>query len=286
MELVYHQRKVMFQKSYAKINLFLDILFLRDDGFREIRTVFSEIDLYDELNFVLTKKSDIQILTEIDELRTKQNLIYQIAIFIQSRYNVTKGCSVTLKKNIPISAGLGGGSSNAATTILALSELWNLSLSMDEMNEIASKFGSDINFFILGGSAIGTGRGEKIEEIDNIDVENIVLINPGIYISSREAYQLVGNETRNPDRFQQFLSKKDIRYSFNRLEFKIRENYKKIDDIFYQVQNIGAKKAILSGSGSTVIAFCPNSSIANEISNYYSKKKYWNCITKTKRRTL
>ena len=106
MEPVQHQRKVMFQKSYAKINLFLDVLFLRDDGFREIRTVFSEIDLYDELNFVLTKKSDIQILTEIDELRTQKNLIYLVAIFIQNSYNVKKGCSITLKKNVPISVTL------------------------------------------------------------------------------------------------------------------------------------------------------------------------------------
>ncbi len=164
-------KRNMFLKSYAKINLFLDVMKKREDGFHDIRTIFSEIDLYDELFFDLTKKGSIEILTDTDQIELHENLIYQLAFFIKDTYDVKDGCRIRLKKIIPIAAGLGGGSSNAAATIIALNKLWNLQLSFSTMRKIAAKFGSDIAFFLTGGIAIGTGKGDDLTPLDDYDIE-------------------------------------------------------------------------------------------------------------------
>jgi len=111
-------KKIVKYRSYAKINLFLEILSKRDDGFHEIRTVFSLIDVYDHLNFVLTKNSGIKILADTDSLKEEDNLVYKLAVFIKKAYNVKLGVKAELEKNIPIAAGLGGGSSNAAAVAI------------------------------------------------------------------------------------------------------------------------------------------------------------------------
>ena len=108
--------------SSAKINLFLDVLSKRSDGYHQIRTIFSEIELSDTINFALTKKGTIKLLSNKDFVSAKKNLIYKVAIFIKKKYSVKFGVEIELQKNIPISAGMGGGSSNAASTIIALSE--------------------------------------------------------------------------------------------------------------------------------------------------------------------
>jgi len=272
-------------KSHAKINLFLDVRKKRNDGYSEIVTIFSKIDLFDTLNFVLTKKTTIQILTNKDFVNVEDNLIYKVAIFIKKKYNVKFGVKIELEKKIPIAAGLGGGSSNCATTIIGLSKLWNLNLTEKEMHDIAKQFGSDINFFLQNNTAIGTGRGEIIQPIDSIDIDNIFLVNPGFGISSKEAYQIVDLSEKSNSSFQEFLKFRDIRFSYNRLEKEIRKKYSEIDSIINFLNTNGASKAILSGSGATIIGFCPNYDTAKSFSIHYSKKNYWNCITKTIRST-
>ncbi|MCF7911757.1 MAG: 4-(cytidine 5'-diphospho)-2-C-methyl-D-erythritol kinase [Candidatus Cloacimonetes bacterium] len=268
-------------KSYAKINLFLEILRKRKDEYSEIQTIFSLIDVYDRLNFVLTKNSHVKILTDTDCLQEEDNLVYKVAVFIKKKYNVKSGVIVDLEKNIPISAGLGGGSSNAASTILALNILWDLRLSENQLHEIAALWGSDINFFLKGATALGEARGEKISSLPYLEFDNIFLVNPGIGIASSEAYKLAEISTEKQD-YQNFLIRKDPRLCFNRLEPGIRKKYSEIDDIIRDLELKGAIKAILSGSGATVIGFCPNKATANKLSQYYTNKGYWNTITKTK----
>ena len=271
------------QISYAKINLFIDVLAKLDSGYHQIRTIFSEIDLCDKLNFVLTKKGSIKILTNKDFVSVENNLIYKVAIFIKQKYNVQCGAEIELEKNIPISAGLGGGSSNAAHTILALSQLWDLNLSKTEMHQIAEIFGSDINFFLEGGTALGENRGEIISLQNDLEIENIFLINPGFEISSKEAYQLVNISTENQN-WSKILTKKDMRFCFNKLEEEISRKYPVIKNIIDDLKDNGASNAILSGSGATIIGFCPDFQTAQKFETYYSKKGFWNIITKTKRR--
>ena len=275
----------MYRKSHAKINLFLDIIKKRSDGFHQIRTIFSEIELFDSITFTLTENNAIKILACKNFIKIEDNLVYKIAFFIKKKYDVRKGVNIKLEKNIPIAAGLGGGSSNAAQTILALSELWDLDLSENEMNEIASKFGSDINFFLVGGCALGEGRGEKITPLNNIEINNILLINPGFAISSKEAYEATTISDNENSNWKKLLKSGNISFCYNKLEETICERFSEIQNIIKYLQENGVQKTMLSGSGATVIGFCPNYYIANKIANYYSKKGYWNLITKTKRRT-
>ncbi|MDO9577060.1 MAG: 4-(cytidine 5'-diphospho)-2-C-methyl-D-erythritol kinase [Candidatus Cloacimonadales bacterium] len=273
------------RRSSAKINLFLDVLSKRPDGYHNIRTIFSEIELYDHLNFTLTKNRGIRILSGTEFVSLKKNLIYKVAIFIQEKYNVNNGVVIKLEKNIPVSGGLGGGSSNAAHTILALNDLWELNLTEADQHKIAREFGSDINFFLKGGTALGEGRGEKIREIQDIDIDNIFLVNPGFGISSQEAYQAVVIPEKENENWKFLLETGKMEYCYNALESGICRLFPDIQATLDFMRENGAVKAMLSGSGATMIGFCPNREIAEKFSEYFSKKKYWNCITKTIKRS-
>jgi 4-diphosphocytidyl-2-C-methyl-D-erythritol kinase len=271
-------------RSHAKINLFLDVFSRRPDGFHNIRTIFSEISLYDTLNFILTKNNRVKILSNKDFVSSENNLIYKVALFIKEKYNVQESVEVFLEKIIPVSAGLGGGSSNAAATIRALSEIWDLDLSNEEMHDIAAEFGSDINFFLEGGSALGEKRGEKITPLNDIILEDVFLVKPSFGISSSEAYSSVKLSQENQN-WSKLIKTGDAELCYNKLQAGITEIYPEISEIINFLEVNGAKKAMLSGSGSTVIGFCPDSKTAKWLSNYYSSKGYWNYITKTKRRS-
>lgn len=224
-------------------------------------------------------------MSDTDFVSVDKNLIYKVAIFIKEEFKVKDGVEIKLEKRIPISGGLGGGSSNAACTIKALSSLWNLNLNDTQMNSIAAKFGSDINFFLYGGTAIGEGRGEQIKPVEDLILDNIFLVNPGFGISSKEAYDHVELGFPN-NNWKKILENGDVRFCFNKLETGISKLYPEIAEILGYLKENGATQAMLSGSGATIIAFCPNRKIAEKFSEYYSRKKYWNCITKTiKRRT-
>lgn len=271
--------------SSAKINLFLDVLSKRPDGYHQIRTIFTEIELADIINFALTKKGTVKILSDKDFVSPKENLIYKVAIFIKERYNVKFGVKINLQKNIPIAAGLGGGSSNAASTILALSRLWNLNLSKQEMHEIAENFGSDINFFLEGGCSLGENRGEKITNLNSFDIDNIFLVNPGFEISSKEAYEKVQIDKHENDNWEKLIDDEDVNFCYNKLQKGICLKYPLIQQIINELNENGAELAMLSGSGATIIGFCPDKATAEKFSKYYSDKGYWNYITKTKRST-
>jgi len=276
--------KAVKVRSHAKINLFLDILKKRDDGYHDIRTIFSEIELSDKISFTLTKKDNVSILTNKYFVSVKDNLIYKVALFIKNRYNVSSGALIELEKNIPIAAGLGGGS-NAAATIKALSQLWDLSLTLSEMHEIAANFGSDINFFLEGGCKLGLGRGEEIHDLAWQEIDNIFLVNPGFPVSSGEAYKAAKIIGENNKTWQHLLASSDLRYCYNALQKGVCDLYPTIAEIIDYLENNGAIKTILSGSGATIIAFCPDDKTASKFADFYNEKNYWNYITKTKRST-
>lgn len=269
--------------SYAKINLFLDVISRLPNGYHEIFTIFAEIELFDKLKFFLTNKQEIKIVSNIGELNNSENLIYKVAIYLKDRFCVDKGVLVELEKNIPIAAGLGGGSSNAAATIKALSKLWDLNLSLDEMNNIAALFGSDINFFLTGGTSIGRNRGEIIESIDDIIINHILLINPNIQISSKTAYQAV-QITHPNHNWQSLIKEKSSKYCYNKLEEGIALQYPIIKQLTDQLLQLNAEKAMLSGSGSTVIGFFNDEQKCKNAQELFAKEGFWSYITTTRRR--
>jgi len=284
MESPQRKRKMEYSRdSYAKVNLFLDVISRLANGYHEILTVFAEIELHDKLKFFLTNKQEIKIMSNVEDLNSSNNLIYKIAIYLQNRFGVKKGVIVELEKHIPIAAGLGGGSSNAAATIVALSELWHINLEEETMHEIAAEFGSDINFFLKGGTALGRNRGEILEDCAQIYLDNILLVNPNVQISSKTAYQAVRiNEPNNS--WTQLLETGDPQYCFNKLEEGLIPLYPIIDEIKYQLGAHGALKSMLSGSGPTVIGFFDNTELCKYAQAYFKEKGYWSYITTTRRR--
>ncbi len=174
-------------KAYAKINLGLRILRQREDGYHDIDTIFHRVDVWDEI--CLTPSSSITMTSDKADLPTDdRNLCVQAAELLRTQYDVEAGVHIELKKNIPIGAGLGGGSSDAAATLIGLCRLWNLQPSKEELASIALRLGSDVPYFLQEGSASAAGRGEILEYF-TLDLPYwIVLVYPNVHISTAWAY--------------------------------------------------------------------------------------------------
>lgn len=211
------------------------------------------------------------------------NTVYRTALLMKERYGVKDGVDIKIKKSIPLSAGLGGGSSNAAVTIKELSLLWNLHLSEKEMYAVASEIGSDVSFFLTGGTALGESRGEKIRVLEPIEFEMLLLVKPGYGIRSGDAYQSSVDYGDN-ENWKYLLREKNPLYCFNRLEKSLLANYPDLREIIKHMGDNGAVKAIVSGSGSTVIGFYDDRRVFDKHYNYYKVKGFWCCQSKTKRR--
>lgn len=269
------------RKSYAKINLFLDVLGKREDGYHNIRTIFHEIELADDLKFTLTKSSAIRVLANIDSLCTDQNLVHKVAFFMQQKYQVKCGVEISLTKRIPLGGGLGGGSTNAAVTIQALSELWNLHLTPQEENLLAAMFGSDINFFLKGGLALGTGRGESIQALTPLSIDHILLVNPGYEISAKDAYGWVTKYESHPEAEEKVLAG-HLQSCYNALEEAVVVHDERIRQLLEQIKLIGAYKAIMSGSGATCIGFFASELELKHAETYFQERGFWVQRTKTR----
>src|SRR5437867_6634005 len=177
-------------RAYAKINLGLRILRKREDGYHEIETVFHRVNIFDEIR--LSPSTGISLTCNDPDIPVNDdNLCMRAASALRDKYAVGKGVHIELKKTIPAGAGLGGGSSDAASTLLGLNQLWKLHLDRENLEPLALRIGSDIPYFLHEGSAYATGRGEKLEDI-GIDIPCwIVLVYPKIQISTAWAYQNV-----------------------------------------------------------------------------------------------
>ncbi len=263
--------------SYAKINLFLEILGKLPNNYHEVNTVFCSIDLCDSIKYVLTKKPDIKLWSNLEEMESSANLVYRVAEYLQRKYNPGLGIEIDLEKRIPLAAGLGGGSSNASVTLLVLNKLWDLRLSEETLHAIAAEFGSDLNFFLLGGTALGTGRGEQITPMEDLVIDNILLVNPGLRISAGEAYGLVDLTGISPKTFDP----KDMATGFNRLEAGIRDKYPAIDRILNDLCDFGALQSLMSGSGSTCYGIFNDEARLSRCQKHMEQQGFWTAKTRT-----
>lgn len=279
-KIVEQRNQEISSASYAKINLVLNVESLLNSGYNKIRTLFSEIDLHDNLKYTLTKSREVEVWSNIEELCGENNLIHKVATYLKNKYCVNSGVTIKLQKMIPLSAGLGGGSSNAANAIKALNKLWALDLSSGEMHDIAAKFGSDLNFFLDGGTACGSNRGEIIEKIEPINIEQILLVKPSFGISSKEAYKLVNKRELNKN-FEEFIKTQNIKLIFNDLQIGIINKYPQIGVIIDELKRSGADVAQMSGSGSTCFGIYSSAELLRQSYDYFTKRGYWTRITKT-----
>jgi len=248
-------REPLHLESPAKVNLRLEIMKKREDGYHELRTVLQKISLHDTLCFSLKKGKGISITTEHPNLPVgKNNLVYKA---VQSMLKVScyqGGVHVEIEKRIPIGAGLGGGSSNAATTLGALNQLLKLNLPQKELMGMGLEIGADVPFFFLKGAAIGSGIGERLKK-EELPTLWYVLIYPNFEVSTRWAYQnFVLTNQQFHFNLHKFLKTPEGISSvlFNHLEEVVSRKYPQIDIMKNILFSVGALSALMTGSGPTV----------------------------------
>ena len=250
----------MKRKCYAKINLSLDSLFKREDGYHEIDTIMTRISLFDKLKIEKNNINEIRIRTNsklLSKENIKDNLIYKAWNILKDKVK-SPGVDVYLEKNIPIAAGLAGGSTNCAEMILALNDLWNLKMEDKEIFEIGKSLGADIPFFFLKKSARAQGIGEILSEFNiNLDMK-ILLVNDGTAISSNFVYKRLKDygtiDTEKIIKGLESADKNIVDDFSNVMEDVVYENFPHLLDIKKRIENLGAKKVLLSGSGASIFA--------------------------------
>ena len=249
--------------SHAKVNLRLDILNKRADGYHEIRTVFQKISLADEMS-ITSAKSGIEIACDHPQVPDDEtNLAYRAAHTLLTKHKIREGISISIKKRIPIAAGLGGGSSNAAATLMGINQLFALGIHPQELMSIGKDIGADVPFFIFGKSALATGIGDKLESLEVIPPLWLLLITPDFPISTAWAYGNVrrGLTNRNNNiTIPQYINHLQdvITILSNDLEHVVIPRYPLIQEIKDTLLAEGAKGSLMSGSGSTVFGIFEN----------------------------
>lgn len=248
--------------SFAKINCTLRILGKREDGFHELFTVFQTISLHDSISFC--EADSLELTCDDASVPTdERNLIVKAATSLRQRYDVGHGAGIHLEKSIPSPGGLGGGSSNAAVTLIGLRRLWGLAATDEELYDIAAGLGSDVPFFLYGGTAIGTGRGEMIEPVDDAPQQLLLVVTPEISVSTRDAFAAIdaANLTNtNPNRILRVCRLEaeslDLRHSalVNDFEASVFAAFPEIRRVKETLLGLGAVNAAMSGSGASVFA--------------------------------
>ena len=253
--------------SPAKLNLFLHITKQREDGYHEIQTLFQLINFCDHMTFTRCLDPNIRLVTPLMHIPTRQNLIYQAAKLLQQTTQCRLGCDITINKRIPVGGGLGGGSSNAATTLLALNKLWNLKLSLDELSQLGLKLGADVPVFIHGHSAWAEGIGEKLTPMI-LKPKWYVLLLPKVEVNTQALYQC-DSLKRDFSPLPTACYGEDVH--INAFEDVVRNKYSKINDALdWLSQHCPAQ---LTGTGSTVFAAFDSRQKASRIAAL--AKQFW-----------
>lgn len=248
--------------SFAKINLSLRILGKRTDGYHEIRTVLQTISLHDELRFEQAGSPEVTLSCSDSAVPSDDsNLIVRAANALRERFGVDRGVEVHLQKNIAMQAGLGGASSNAAVSLLALTKLWDLNATPEEIEEIAAKLGADVPFFLVGGTALATGTGTNITTLQDVETMHLIVVKPHASVPTAEAYAAFSSTRLTLNNAKSILSGSPAESHFRDSEQWVLENdfESVIFDIEPEVRRVkqallaaGASDALLAGSGSSV----------------------------------
>lgn len=255
-------------RSLAKINLDLRVFNKRTDGFHELRTVFQTISLADSIEMEFARgRSRIDLDSAVD---IPNNLIVKAAELIFEATQTSGLLKVRLKKRIPMGGGLGGGSSNAAATLLALPALIGKRLPLDRLMELAAQLGSDVPFFLLGGTAVGLGRGTELYPLPDLAAWPLTVVTPGIHVSTAAAYQGLNREltitspSSNMNSFQAFVWRLGSHLpgqdwgSVNDFEDVVFSQYPQLQSVKGKLLKLGARTALMSGSGSTLFGIFSN----------------------------
>lgn len=246
--------------AFAKINLDLRVLGTRADGYHDLRTIFQSLALFDKVT-VTTRRGAIKITCDdVDVPTDRRNLVWKAASMLHrvstGKSSEPSGVAIDLRKRIPAQAGLGGGSADAAATLIALNKLWKLNYDLTTLSRLGARIGADVPFFLVGGTALGLGRGDDIYPLTDLPTTHVVILRPGFGVSSADAYQWFDEERRRgrapapkptPPGWPAWAAM--LR---NDLEVPVIKHHPAISRIRQSLLDAGAAVAAMSGSGSAV----------------------------------
>lgn len=262
-------------KAYAKINLALDVLYKRPDGYHEVAMIMQSVSLADTVTLT-SQPGDIELSVDIPGLPADtSNLAYKAAVLMKEYTAPGQGVRISLKKNIPLAAGLAGGSADAAAVLKGLNTLWKLNLSLDELSKLAAKLGSDVPFCLYNGTMLATGRGELLAPLPAMPACHVVLAKPAIAVPTAWVYQQFNKDKvyHRPDieAMSKYLQEGNFAgvagSLVNVLESVTIPAYPEIARIKEHMLNYGAVAALMSGSGPTVFGLVSNRNQAQAIAD-------------------
>ena len=271
--------------SYAKINLTLDVLSKRPDGYHNVEMIMQTVSLYDLILVDKTEKN-ISISTNLKYLPVNEkNIAYKAALEFFKYTSITGGCKIMIHKNIPVAAGLAGGSGNAAAVLCSLDKLYKTNLSLDELMDIGSKLGADVPYCIIGGTSLATGIGEILTPLPSIPKCNILMVKPPISVSTAAIYEAIDtaeiDKRPNTNAMIDALAQKDLISVAQNLSNVMGNVTETIHPIVKGIRRKmlmnGALGAVMSGSGPTVFGIFPDYETAKKShdSFYYQFKEVY-----------
>jgi 4-diphosphocytidyl-2-C-methyl-D-erythritol kinase len=281
--------------SFAKINWSLQILGKRPDGYHEVRTTLQTVSLHDDLDFEQREAGGISLTCDDPEIPTgSENLIVRGAQTLKDRYSVGEGVRIHLEKRIPTRAGLGGASSNAAVSLLALRRLWNIQATAEELAEIASSLGADVPFFLLGGCVSATGTGTTVATLADDETVHVIILHPLASVSTADAYKALNSPALTSNNTIPILSSPPneansreskpwgLREPRNDFESVIFDMEPEIERAKTALLTAGAQGALLAGSGSSVFGIFANLEAQQRALNEIQLEAGWrvfDCVT-------
>lgn len=248
-------------RALAKINLGLDVVRRREDGYHEVRMIMQTISLYDRLSLRLCKKDVISIKTNLSFLPTdRNNLVYKAAQLLRDEFSISGGVSIHLDKHIPVAAGMAGGSSDAAATLIGLNRLWGLGLSSEALMERGVRLGADVPYCILGGTVLSEGIGEILTPLPKLPDCYVLIAKPPMHVSTKYVYENLHLDTLSShpdiDGMVAAIGQGSLEGVTSRMENVLESVTLPQHPVIGQLKELmvssGAENALMSGSGPTV----------------------------------
>lgn len=279
----------MREKAYAKINISLDVVGKREDNYHLLKMIMQTIDVYDEVE---VKKANTGINLRCNKRfvpNDERNIAFKAAKLIMETYDIKSGVYINIKKNIPVSAGLAGGSTDGAAVLRIMNKLFELNLKFEELRELGLKLGADVPYCIEGGTALCQGIGEKITQLTSFKNHILILVKPSFAVSTKEVYRNynIDKALKHPKTTDliRAIEKDDLYYVCdnmrNLLENVTLREHKEIIDLKEEIIKLGAINSMMSGSGPSVYGFFDDMLKAQECYDYMKKKYKDVFITRT-----
>lgn len=268
-------------KALAKINLGLDVLGRRENGYHDVRMIMQSIYLYDEVRIKRTKNPGIKVETNLYFLPTgKENIAYKAAEMLIEEFHITEGVHITLNKHIPVAAGMAGGSSNAAAVLFGMNKMFDLKLTQQELMERGVKLGADVPYCIIRGTVLAEGIGEELTTLTSMPKCFVLIAKPPISVSTKVVYEALDAKeiVEHPDidglinGLEQHDLKKIAACMGNVLEDVTIPMHPVIEEIKQEMKNAGALNAMMSGSGPTVFGLFETKAAARKAQDRIRRK--------------